>query len=187
MSFAIRGLIGFIIWIVTIVLFFMWGFTFGEAKPSTTKTISDILVIIDIVGGVIAFIAMVFYAIRAVTDHGNKEDKEKKTTKLSLKLQYIIAAFAIAVGLSVIFVLCAIPFLETASGAMSFFEKAAMGQRNFWKFTYIHGILTSIVMLITLFKKHFRVVPIWLILIWFVLVGFTYKAEKKGNAGIYMD
>lgn len=191
MPYAIRGLIGFVIWIIAIVLFFVWGFTYGEAKPSTIKTIADILVIIDIIGGVTAFVAMVYYAGCAVTGHGkkdvNKADKVKGTGKLLGILQYIIATFAIAVGLSVIFVLCSLPFQETASGTMSFFEKAAMGQRNFWKITYTYGILTALTTIIILFKKRFRVISLWLIIFWLVLAGLTYQGEKKGNAGIYSD
>lgn len=187
MAFAIRGLIGFIIWIVAIVLFFVWGFTFGEAKPSTTKTIADILVVIDMVGGVIAFVSMIYYSINAITGHGKNDKKEKKSGKFSLKFQYIIASFAIAVGLSAIFILCAIPFLESGGGTMSFFEKAAMGQRNFWRFTYTHGILTILFTIVAIIRRRLRMVSIWLICFWLVLAGVTYAAEKKGNTGIYTD
>jgi S1-C subfamily serine protease len=190
MPYAIRALLGFVIWIIAIVLFFVWGFTYGEAKPSIIKTIADILVVIDIIGGVSAFIAMIYYAGNAITGRGNKNvksDKVKKTGKLSTIVLNIVASFAIAVGLSVVFILCTLPFSETASVSMSFFEKAAMGQRNFWRFTYAHGILTALITLITLFKRRFRVVSLWLIIFWLALAGFTYKSELKGNVGIYSD
>lgn len=193
MPYAIRGLKAFIIWLAAIILFFVWGASFGTSKPSTVKAIADVLVIIDIAGGVLAFGVMIYCFVRAAVSLTKRESTPQSNNQLQqiksgsgVSPGYVFLMLFIAFLLSLAFGLVSLPFLQTADN-LTFIEKARVGGQNLWRIVGIYALLAMITTFITLLTKTWRLLGVILIICTIAGASLVKVLDTRVSGSVYLD
>lgn len=101
--------------------------------------------------------------------------------KYNFSFKRIVTRFLLTFVIGIIFGICMFPFMRVAEGLL-FEQKAAIGGENMWRAVLLWGLYTTIVTLITFWKKRFRMVSVLLILCWLISVvflGFVLIKDKS--------
>lgn len=94
-----------------------------------------------------------------------------KHKRFNLSFKRIFSRLFLTGIVGIVFGLAMIPFLKVADGLL-YQQKASIGGENIIRMIVLWGVLTAIVTLFTLWRKHFRMVSVLLIICWVISIGF---------------
>lgn len=118
------------------------------------------------------------------TDCGKKagvtEQKPTKAKKFDLSFKRIVSRVLLTGIIGIIFGIAMLPFLIDAGGLL-YEQKAAIGNQNMIRMVVLWGIFTLIVFAFTFWKKHFRMISIFLIICWVTSIVFLVVITIRDN------
>lgn len=135
------------------------------------------------ISGVIFFCLAIFFAITSSKKEKNIKAKiklEKPQTKYNTSFKRIVSRLFLTGIIGIIFGIAMFPFMTVADGLL-FEQRAAIGGQNMIKMVALWGIFTLIVSLFTFWKKHFRMISVFLICCWIISIIFLVWVSTKDN------
>jgi hypothetical protein len=91
--------------------------------------------------------------------------------KFNLSIKRIISRVFLTGVIGIIFGIAMFPFMRVADGLL-YQQKASIGGENIFRMIVLWGVFTAIVTIFTLWKKHFRMVSVLLIICWVISIAF---------------
>lgn len=98
---------------------------------------------------------------------------ENKPKRFNLSIKRLISRFFLTGVFGIIFGIAMMPFMRTAQPGENFAHKVVIGGENMTRAVVLWGIFTLIVVLFTLWRKHFRMVSVFLVICWLVSILFV--------------
>lgn len=99
----------------------------------------------------------------------------------------VIGSLFLACVVSIGFGLITFPVLQTAGG-LPIDEMANIGGANMWKIVIVYGLLTAIAVIISLWKKKFRLTSTILVIFWVIgtiITGIVNFSDRKSDQSTF--
>lgn len=85
--------------------------------------------------------------------------------KYNFSIRHIFIRIFLTGVIGILFILAMFPFMRTANGLL-YEQRAAIGGENFWRIVILWAVYTFILLLLTFWRKRFRMVGIFLVCLW---------------------
>jgi hypothetical protein len=124
-----------------------------------------------VVAGIISIcLAVLFFGF----DSGKSKQEKNQHLKFkyNISLKRLISRVLLTILVGIFFGIAMLPFL-TVADVLLYEQRSSIGGQNLIRGVALWGIYTLIVTLFTLWKKHFRMVSVFLVICWIIGVGIV--------------